>query len=183
MQYLIRAVCEKEKSYERFISWEQIMSDLRIKETEKEAKKEEEIKAAGETEIFWKFVEYLAEYLKQIKPFSKSDIVKTMIEYAMDSIDQHITVEAVAEHLYMNRQYLSVLFKKETGSRFSDYLKMLKISRAKYMLGDKIVTEVSDLMGFSDPEYFSRVFKGQVGITPSMYIKIKSNGEGGFTSG
>ena len=68
--------------------------------------------------------------------------------------------------------YFSKLFKKAFGLSFIEYLTHLRIERAKSLLTQGMsVREVSDIVGFTEPNYFTRVFKKETGLTPSSYQK------------
>ena len=70
---------------------------------------------------------------------------------------------------------LSSLFKKSTGLTYSEYLRSIRIRFAVTLFdsGLELVKNVSLLSGFSDPLYFSAVFKKSVGVSPKEYIKGK----------
>ena len=68
-------------------------------------------------------------------------------------------------------QHFSKIFKMETGIKYVDWLSELRIERAKeYLLEEKYtVKEVCFLVGYKDPNYFSRIFRKMVGVPPSEY--------------
>lgn len=95
-------------------------------------------------------------------------------------IDEHfLTIESledVAEEFGYNYTYLSRMFKKRFGESMSKHITNKKIDLAKDMLRNQPglkVTEVSDLCGYNDYRYFSRVFKSEVGISPNEYKEGK----------
>jgi two-component system response regulator YesN len=67
--------------------------------------------------------------------------------------------------------YFSKLFKEETGENFIECLTNIRIEKAKQLLQNKEVSikNICVETGYSDPNYFSRIFKKQVGITPTEY--------------
>ena len=69
--------------------------------------------------------------------------------------------------------YLSRLFKKEEGINFLDYLNQYRIDAAKKLLQNPQynVLEAADMTGFKNTRYFSKIFKKNVGLTPSEYRK------------
>ncbi|MCZ8514715.1 response regulator transcription factor [Paenibacillus filicis] len=77
--------------------------------------------------------------------------------------------------LYMNSDYLGKLFKKETGEKFSNYVMKVRIAKATELIGQRSdikIFELAEQLGFGDnPQYFSQVFKKNVGCTPSEYMK------------
>ena len=101
-----------------------------------------------------------------------SDMV---INYMKNHISESISVDDVCSLLHYNRSYIYRQFKKTTGMSIMAYFTKLKISKAKELLreSDKSIVEISDMLSFDTPNYFSKVFKKAVGYTPSTYRKIK----------
>jgi two-component system response regulator YesN len=100
---------------------------------------------------------------------------KTIILKAKQFINKHfcenISLEAVAEHLGLSASYFSRLFSKETGESFTDYVINLRVHRAKELLKTTKykVYEVSEMVGYDNPHYFSRIFKKVAGVSPMDY--------------
>ncbi len=103
-------------------------------------------------------------------------IVKATKEYLETHYTEDISLESVAEQVNISPQYYSKLIKKTTGFNFIDWLSMLRVKKAKELLTNSNLTvkEVCFMVGYKDPNYFSRIFKKRIGITPSEYIKTSS---------
>lgn len=87
--------------------------------------------------------------------------------------DSNTTLKEIAENqLYMNVDYVSKRFLKETGRKFSDYLAEVRIRRAKQYLAEGYkIQEVAEKVGCgNNPHYFSQLFKKKTGMTPSAYL-------------
>ncbi|WP_245891208.1 response regulator transcription factor [Desmospora activa] len=86
-------------------------------------------------------------------------------------LHKRITLEEVANHLYLNASYFSRLFKKETGETFIEYVTRMKINRAKELLDQTSysVGKICELLGYDNQSYFSKTFKAHVGFTPVEY--------------
>ena len=86
---------------------------------------------------------------------------------------QTATVELAADYFGFNRDYFGRYFKSKFGMTFGDFYKNFQIDYAKRLLltGQFKVLEISRLLGFSTPDYFTRVFKKHTGITPSVIKK------------
>lgn len=67
--------------------------------------------------------------------------------------------------------YFSKLFKDEAGCNFVEYVTNLRIRKAKELLvgNDKSMKEICGAVGYSDPNYFSRIFKKNTGMTPTEF--------------
>lgn len=95
--------------------------------------------------------------------------------------DSDLSLKYIAEnYLYMNVDYVSKVFRKETGQRFSAYLTELRIQKAKEILSDiqpdKIINIAAMVGCGNNPQYFSQIFKKATGMTPSAYIKYIKGG-------
>ncbi len=97
--------------------------------------------------------------------------VRAAKEYIAKHYMKTLTLEETSKHVHLNASYLSIVFKKETGQNFSDYLTSYRIEMAKNMLrqGDMSIAAISEAVGYADSKYFSRIFTRLVGIKPSAY--------------
>ena len=98
-------------------------------------------------------------------------IINRTLEYIRIHYKEGITLEETAENLNITPEYLSVLFKREMGMNFSVFLKKFRISHAKRLLRgtDMKVYEVAEACGYSNSNYFTRVFKEETGISPAEF--------------
>lgn len=98
---------------------------------------------------------------------------------AIDYIDQHLTaplrVQEIADAVSCNADYLSCLFKKETGLNLSRFLLEQKCHSARYMLENSTATctEIAAFLGFSSCSHFTERFKKVEGMTPEAYRQSK----------
>ena len=92
-----------------------------------------------------------------------------------DYLDAHyaqkITLDGLAERFYINKFYLTRVFKEEFGQSISNYLAQLRITQAKRMLRftDESVEAIALECGLADANYFARLFKKVEGIAPGEY--------------
>lgn len=96
--------------------------------------------------------------------------VKSMIHEFYQS---GITLEEIAAKLNITPEYAGTLFHKEMGMTFSAYMKNFRINKAKELLcGTSLkLYEIAAQVGYSDPKYFSKVFKETTGQLPAEYRK------------
>jgi two-component system response regulator YesN len=98
-----------------------------------------------------------------------------LINQALNFINYHytekISLDDVAEELNVSKHYLSSIFKKETGENMSFFINKLRIEKAKQLLleSDIKIKEVFEKVGYSDQQYFSKVFKKITGKTVVEY--------------
>ncbi len=93
------------------------------------------------------------------------------IRYISENFNKDINLKTISGFLHITPSYFSYLFSKTCGCTFKEYLTDYRISYAKELLKstDKSVTDICYLCGFSNLPNFLRVFKKQVGKTPSAY--------------
>lgn len=99
--------------------------------------------------------------------------IKRAQTYIEENYKEDIGVKEVAEHLKISESYLSKLFVKVLGIRFSEYVNYYKIMKSLDLLKQNQlkIHEISDEIGFNDYKYYSSVFKKVTGLTPSEYKK------------
>lgn len=110
--------------------------------------------------------------LASLDKLSSSQLsVNKAIGFIRERYMDDITLQMVADHVHISRNYFSVMFKKQTGQNFIDYMIQLRIDRAKELLADKSnkIYEIAERTGFNDVKYFSKLFKKMTGRTPVEY--------------
>ncbi len=113
----------------------------------------------------------IAEKVNNFNNKSIKLILRKAIDYIQEHYNEQVTLNEVAENIYVSTFYISRMFKKELGKSFVDYLNDVRIEKSKELLKDvKYKTyEVAEIVGISDPHYFSKLFKKYSGMTPSEY--------------
>ena len=101
---------------------------------------------------------------------SNSAVKKAMV-YIQENYSKDISLDDVSGQVNISPYYFSKIFKEETGENFIEYLTRVRIDKAKELLVDENVSvkEAGIKSGYSDPNYFSRIFKKQMDMTPSEY--------------
>lgn len=150
----------------------QMLSPVGLAEWLTEMEKEEDLDNLKEM-VVNKFTE-----LASIQETEAS--ISPMISQIYSYVDSHLedsslTLKQIAEtHLFMNVDYVSKKFYKETGQKFSQYLTAMRIARAKQLIAqnpEESVKNIAEQVGCgNNPQYFSQLFKKQTGITPTDYI-------------
>ena len=89
--------------------------------------------------------------------------------------DPELNLNAIAKELSYHPKYVSHLFKEKMGSTYSEYLRSVRLNYAITLFDHGIdsIKNVSLLSGFSDPLYFSNVFKKSLGLSPREYVQAK----------
>ena len=91
------------------------------------------------------------------------------------NIDKDLSRAEIADAIYLNPEYLSRLFKKETGASLNDYIVTEKMRAAQSLLSDTNipVSLIATKVGYSNFSYFSQVFKKYTGMSPVEYRAAK----------
>ena len=92
-------------------------------------------------------------------------------EFLDQSYGSKITLDGLAEKFYINKYYLTKLFKEQYGQPITNYLLNLRITKAKQLLrfSEKSVEQIGFEVGLGAPHYFSSKFKEVEGVPPSEY--------------
>ena len=82
-------------------------------------------------------------------------------------------ISELAERLEVSKEYLIRSFRRQMGATPGDYLNRVRVENAKLLLRNRAysVQFVSDACGFSNSNYFARVFRARVGMNPSEYAR------------
>lgn len=116
-------------------------------------------------------VQRINRIIRCLNPSSGNSTVNDICLYSINNIDKVIKLDDISKALFLNKKYISTLFHETTGIKYSDYIKKIRIERAKVLLCEdsKKVYETAQLLGYRNEEYFSKIFKTQCGQNPSVY--------------
>ena len=98
-------------------------------------------------------------------------IIEKAKSYIRDNYKKDISLDEVSREVDISPYYFSKLFKQETGGNFIEYLTEVRLRNARELLKDSglSIKEICAESGYSDPNYFSRIFKKYEGVTPSEF--------------
>lgn len=141
---------------------------------EREGYLKEVMNAGSNKELRSWFVDKFRECVANIstkKDEHENRLVLRAQEYIRDNFRKDLSLDELSKELDISPYYFSKLFKEETGSNFVEYVTNLRMNRAKELLKDQdcSMKEICVEVGYSDPNYFSRIFKKNFGITPTEY--------------
>jgi YesN/AraC family two-component response regulator len=118
----------------------------------------------------------ISQLLEQSELSNQSSVIQTLCQYIDNHYQEDITLSSLCDEVHMNSQYISKLFKEVKGITYSDYLTDTRMYQAKKLLAhsNQTIQEISSLVGYNDPNYFTRAFKKHESISPKAY-RQKSN--------
>lgn len=157
-RFVIEAGVPLEKSY--------AISDLYIQKMDL-LESEEEIRELLR-ECYTTYVKTVQEY-KKSKHYSKP--IMLCLNYISSHFNEKITLEDLAAEVDLHPNYLSALFRKETGETLREYLTRNRIDVAKSLLSrtNYSYIQISNSLAFYSQSHFTQVFKEHTGYTPKQY--------------
>ncbi|WP_248930900.1 response regulator [Paenibacillus hamazuiensis] len=114
---------------------------------------------------------YIDEFADDVSREEEKRSIRKAMDYMAERYHYDLGIDEVAEFAGLSCSHFCVLFKKESGVTFLEYLTQLRIDRACSILRNTEVKvyQVAPLVGYRDPKYFTQVFKKLKGKTPSEY--------------
>ncbi|WP_168380747.1 AraC family transcriptional regulator [Virgibacillus sp. SK37] len=115
------------------------------------------------------FINYLFQMISEQDVHVKGDVTWAAIEYMENNYtDSKLSLSEVASHVDRSPSYLSHLLTKKYHQSFREMLIYIRLQKAKELLGstDESIQNIAHSVGFSNPNYFSRVFKSYMGRSP-----------------
>jgi two-component system response regulator YesN len=108
---------------------------------------------------------------EELQDTPRNQVLQKAVRYIQDHYAEPLTVQMIADHVYVTPEWLSTLFKKNYESTVLDYITRLRMEKAKTLLRDVSlkIYQISGMVGYRDTVYFSRLFKKHTGCTPKEY--------------
>ncbi len=122
----------------------------------------------------------LDDYCKLARDYSTQNAsgpVRKIIDYVLLNYTEDISVSVIAVYLDMTPNYVSSIFKKEMGQSLTNYINEVRVESSLNLLRhtDLSISEIGERVGFKDYNYFSRIFKKQMNVSPAAYRKETAN--------
>lgn len=105
---------------------------------------------------------------------ARNDAIMQIKKYVDENFsDEDLSIEKISEIFSYNPKYISSAFKKKVRVTFTKYITTLRIQKACTLvdMGFTSIKDIAYQCGYSDPFYFSKVFKLRMGLSPKEYIK------------
>jgi two-component system response regulator YesN len=105
------------------------------------------------------------------QPAAMRKIIEKSLEYIHANYGKRITLTDVSDYIMLNPAYFSKIFKDSTGKPFIKYLTQFRLNKAKELLNNPSlkIYEIADMVGYDNVQYFIRVFKSSLGVSPTIY--------------
>ncbi len=102
-----------------------------------------------------------------------SQLIQKVLNHINLNLNTALSLKSLAGMCFISPSYLSYLFKQETGQTLTDYINTQRVERAARRLQntDDTVAEIAEDVGILDVNYFTKIFKKSMGVTPTAYRK------------
>jgi two-component system response regulator YesN len=135
------------------------------------------ISAKDEGVLFQIGKRYISDTVNQIisnRQSKANSIIEKANQYIQEYYNEDISLDEIARHVNLSSYYFSRFYKNSTGTSFSDKMVMVRMEKAKELLKKEelSIKDVSFMVGYVDPNYFSKIFKKFTGYNASEYKKM-----------
>lgn len=127
--------------------------------------------AAGALQAFHAFLDEVEPLIAARVPLPGDGNMKLLLDYIDEHYGEPLTLSSLSRHFHFNPSYLSSYFSTHNDEGFSEYLNRIRITKAMELLcSDGLsISEIGSRVGYSDPSYFTKVFKKQTGLSPREF--------------
>lgn len=139
--------------------------------------------AAGAVRSLTGFLEWMRHAVGKAMDYARSieqsrSVIERVMAYIKLHIAEDLSREDIANHVYLNPDYLTRIFKKETGMAVSDYLfqERLKLAQELLTKTDMPIGAVASHIGYANFSHFSRMFKKHLLLNPNEYRQLHQQG-------
>lgn len=124
------------------------------------------------TFCLYEYAETVIDQISDGHDVSGKEIVNSVRKYINDFYGSDITLNKISKKNHINPIYFSRIFKTYVGENFNNYLTRIRMEEAMKLMNSSSlkIHEISGIVGYDDPKYFSKVFKKHFGTSPSMYV-------------
>jgi two-component system response regulator YesN len=113
----------------------------------------------------------LCRIIRDKRELKSNHVVEKIKEIIQTMYPRNLSLNEMAEQVYLTSTYICLIFKQETGETINEYLTKTRLEKAKELLKDPLqkLNHIGQSVGYPDPSYFTRLFKKHTGLTPTEY--------------
>lgn len=138
------------------------------------------LKPLSGTKLTLSLQQFISKYPDTTSPpvvenkISKTESEKTIAfiqKYVAEHIEDNVSLNFLAELVYLSPPYLSSLYKKETGNTLSSFITETRLIRSASLLKESRlkISDIAQLVGYKKPQYFDQIFSKKYGVTPQQF--------------
>ncbi|MGG1519312.1 response regulator [Paenibacillus oryzisoli] len=130
--------------------------------------------AAELQDMMQAFFSRLTDYFSLKHSQKNSHTIKKIKDIIAQKYMENLTIARLSEEVFLSPNYISLIFKQETGENITEYVTKVRMEAAKELLKDNDlkILEVAEMVGYENATYFSTVFKKYTGIHPQKYRSL-----------
>ncbi len=179
----LKVVYHPEKAYsEMYVKFlfsniiKEIYEVMDLVDEKKLSKEIDKLYRAKRLQDVWKITEKAMEalegYVLEEEKGTRSEVTQIK-NYIYENYQEELSVDILAEKVYLSPGYLSYIFKQETGMNLNRFIKAFRMDKAKNLLENtqKKISQIAKEVGFSNNSYFCRSFREYFGVTPESCRK------------
>ena len=127
------------------------------------------------SQIVLETIDQVRAILLELSTSNENNQLQQIQQYIEEHYNESLSLTQLAEHFHFSYNYLSTLLSENLTTNFSEYVKNLRLERAKQLLKETEMnlSEISEAVGYSDLSYFSKLFKKEFQLAPSKYRRKK----------
>ncbi|MDC3417512.1 helix-turn-helix domain-containing protein [Aquibacillus salsiterrae] len=117
------------------------------------------------------WTEKILSLLKHREQATAYEPIEAAKQWVLNHLNENITIQKIADNVYLNPTYFCEYFKNQTGETVLDYVTRVRLEKARELLlvRDFKIYDIAEMVGYTDSKYFSKLFKRFYGETPSKY--------------
>lgn len=132
-----------------------------------------------EDQLYACFCELLTMNLVLVKKHMRrlSPICLLATQYVSENFTEYVSIKDFCTQHNINASYFGLLFRKETGIYFNDYVSQIRINHAMTLLKNTTykISQISRMSGFGNTSYFIQCFKKRTGLSPANFKQLLSD--------
>jgi len=116
-------------------------------------------------------IDQFVNYTFSFAEIKHTDTIHKAAAYIRDHCTEKLTVDEIANAVFLSKSYLSSIFRNEMKCNLTSYINLCRVERSKSLLrnGAMSLAEIASTVGFDDQSYFTKVFKKHAGMSPKKY--------------
>ena len=122
-------------------------------------------------ELYCRKINYLVNHITKLHPVTVDQNIQDICEYILNNPEGDLKLKVTSEKFFLNNTYLSNIFCTKTGIHYNDYITLIKMTRAEYLLRNTNLKpyEIGYQVGYRDTNYFLKQFKNINGQNATKY--------------
>ncbi|MCU6712939.1 response regulator [Paenibacillus sp. J5C_2022] len=122
-------------------------------------------------QLFDTLLQYYDEWVSGWKKATFSSDIRKLLDYIHEHYREPISLKDAADYINLSESYLTHLFKRDTGKSVVEYISELRMNEAAALLRntDSPSYAIAEAVGYANINYFGRIFKKRMGVSPSQY--------------